>query len=181
MSSNSHDGFLVMDQDKAHRLSAARQQLSAAFSAALAEMDAIPIGAERSRHLRGLATLLVGQPEEFRANAVSQCPELQMAEPFPDTLLGPGEHELVAQLTLADLDVMDEALLHSSGSSWRKLPRVIGGAMVTLEGRYPGLGLGLYVQRVVALVEGGSLLAKGTPEFMRLCEVRVPASDKHVA
>jgi hypothetical protein len=170
-----------MDQDKARKLSAAREHLSAAFSAALVEIDAIPVGAERSRHLRGLATLLVGQPEEFRANAVSQCPELEMAEPFPDTLLGPGEHELVAQLTQADLDVIEEALLHSSVSSWRKLPRVIGGAMVTLEGRFPGLALGLYVQRVVALVEGGRLLAKGNLEFMRLSEVRVPASDEHVA
>ena len=170
-----------MDQDKARKFSAAREHLSAAFSAALAEMNSMPVGAERSRHFRGLATLLVGQPEEFRAAAVSQCPELEVAEPFPDTLLGPEEQELVSQLTQAELDIIDEALLHCSVSSWRKVPRVIGGAMVALEGRFPRLSLGLYVRRIGTLVESGRLLAKGNVEFMRLSEVRLPAGDEGVA
>ena len=141
----------------------------------------MPNGAERSRHLRGLATLLVGQPKESRATAVFQCPELETAEPFPDTLLDAAEHELVSHLTPSNLKTIDGALLSNSASSWRKAPRVIGSAMVTLEGQFQRLPLGLYVQRIGALVEGGELLARGNIAFMRLSEVRLPATDEREA
>jgi len=164
----------------AHKLSAARKHLDAAISAAIAEANAMPVGAERSWHLRGLATFLVGQPEEFRATAIMQCPELEVAEPFPDTLLVPEENELVSQLTQSDLEVVDEALLHSSVSSWREVHRVIASAMVALDGQFPGLPLGLYVRRVGTLVGSGRILAKGNVEFMRLSEVRLPTVDESV-
>ncbi len=170
-----------MNQDGTRKLSAAREQASAAFSAAIGEMSSLPIGAERSQHLRGIATLLVGQPEEFRATAVSQCPELQAAEPFPDTLLDTEEQKLVSHLTQSDLKVIDTALLNNSVSSWRKAPRVIGSAMVALEGQFQRLPLGLYVRRICALVEGGKLLARGNVEFMRMTEVRLPGIKEGVA
>ena len=170
-----------MSEDNARESAAAQEHLTAAFSAAITEMKSVPVGAERSRHLRGLATLLIGQTEEFRAAAILQCPELKAAEPFPDTLLNPEEHELVSQLTQSDLDVIDQALLHSSVSSWRKVSRVIGGAMASLGGRFPGLPLGLYVRRIGSLVGSGKLLVKGDIEFMRLSEVRLPAVDESVA
>ena len=170
-----------MDEDEARKLSAAREHLGVAFSEAIAETNSMPTGAERSRLLRGLATLLIGQSAEFRANAVSQCPELEVTEPIPDSFLEPEERELVSRLTPPDLKIIDEALLHSSVFSWRKVPRVIGGAMVVLDGRLRGLPIGLYVQRIEALVEGGELLARGNIAFMRLSEVRLPAVHAGVA
>ena len=131
--------------------------------------------------MRGLATLLVGQSEEFRATAVSRCPELETVEPLPDTHLDPEEHELVCQLTQSDLDVIDEAVLHSSASTWRKVSRVIGGAMVALEVDSLEYPRGLYVRRIGSLVGSGRLQAKGNLEFMRLSEVRLPTVDESVA
>jgi hypothetical protein len=169
-----------MSKDRARESVVAQERLSAAFSAAIMEMKSLRIGAERTRHLRGLATLLVGQTEAFKAAAILQCPDLAAAQPFPDTLLSPEEHELVSQLTQSDLDVVDQALLRGCASTWRKVPRVIGGAMVCLEGRFPGLSLGLYVRRIGSLVASGKLLAKGNVEFIRLGEVRVPSVGKSV-
>ena len=162
-------------------MSAARDHLSVAFSAALAEMNSMPVGVERSRHLRGLATFLVGQPEEFRATAISQCPDLELAEPYPDTLLNPEEDKLVSKLTHSDFEVIDEALLGNLGAFWCKVPRVIGSAIVALDGRFTGLPSGLYVQRIGAMVKSGRLLAKGNIEFIRLSEVRLPAVGERVA
>ena len=166
-----------MDKSQGGTLSAARDEANAAFRMAIAEMNAMPEGAERSRHLRGLATLLVGQSVEVRAVAISQCPELETAKPFPDTLLDSEAQQVVARLTATDLKSIDQALLSSSSSSWRTSPRVIGGAMVALDGQLPKLPLGLYVQRLGALVEVGKLLSKGNVEFMRLSEVRLAATD----
>jgi hypothetical protein len=170
-----------MDRDTDRKLAAAQEQLGGAFNAAIAEMESIPVGPERSRLLRGLATFLVAQPEEFRAAVVSQCPELAAAEAFPDTLLDPAEHELVSQLTQSDLDAIDEALLHSSASSWRKVHRVVGEAIASLGGRLPGLPLGLFVQRIGSLVRSGRLQAEGNLNFMRLSQVRLPPTDGSVA
>ena len=170
-----------MDLDRARELLAARERAGAAFGAAIAALNSMPNGAERSRHLRGLATLLVGQPEESRKNAFLQCPELEKAEPFPDSLLDTDEQELVSHLTPSDLKTIDGALLDNSASAWRKAPRVIGSAMVTLEGQFPRLPLGLYVQRIGALVEGGELLARGNIAFMRLSEVRLPTVNEREA
>ena len=168
-----------MDQDRVCNLSAAREQLGAAISAAIAEANSLPVGTERTRHLRGLATLLVGQPEELRTTVFSQCPELEAVEPSPDTLLGPEEHELVSRLTRSDLEAIDQALLASSDSSWRGVHRVIGAAMVALDGRLPGISVGLYVQRIVALVGSGRLLAEGNVHFMRLSKVMLPSVDRN--
>ena len=170
-----------MDQDRVPDLAAAREQFSAALTTAIAELNSMPSGADRVRHLRGLATLLLAQPNEFRATVVLQCPELETAEPFPDTLLDKQELELVLRLTPSNLKTIDEALLDNSASSWRQAHRVIGTAMVSLEGQFERLPLGLYVQRLGALVESGRLLARGNIAFMRLSEVRLPATGEHVA
>lgn len=164
-----------MNQEEAPNLRSALEWASTALTAALVEIASMPEGDERTRNLRYIATLLVGKPEELRAAAIRQCTDLERAEPIPDTHLEGAELEIVSRLTASDLEVIDRTLVAGSTSSWRKVPRVIGGAMVDLNSQLPGIPIGFYAQRVAALVQRGALLAQGNLEFIRLSEVRLPA------
>lgn len=166
-----------MNEAKAHDLRAALEQAGTAVSAAATNIASMPEGAERSRHLRALATMLVGSPEEFRVQAIRQCPDLESAVPTPNTQLDAAELEIVSRLAEADLAFIDKTLLASATSSWQKVARLIGTALVTLNSRLPGIPLGFYAQRVAALAQAGMLLARGDLGFIRLGEVRVPAVD----
>lgn len=170
-----------MNQKRAEELRVAQEQAHTALSAATAEIATMPEGEERSRNLRALATLLVGASEEVRASAVRQCPDLEGVKPVPDTLLDSSEQEFVTRLTQCDLIAIDNALIENTATSWRKVVRVIGAAMVTLDGQFSGIPLGLYVQRVGELVQSGELLAQGDIQFIRLGEVRLPAPGESTA
>jgi hypothetical protein len=142
----------------------------------MAEIASMPEGEERTRLLRAVAASLVGAPEELRATAIRQCPDLEGAEPIPDTQLEATQLEFVSRLTATDLEVIDRTLVANSTSSWQKVHRVIGYALVDLKSQLPGIPLGLYAQRVAALVQNGALLAQGNLEFIRQSEVRLPAN-----
>ena len=170
-----------MQQPKTRDPFAADGELHTALSTAAMEIASMREGEQRTWALRGLATLLIGAPDTFRASAVQQCPDLEDIEPIPDTHLNIDEQEIASRVTEAELQAIDGALIAGSVTSWRKVARVVGDALVMLNGQIPGLPLGLCVQRVEVLVQRGELLAQGNTQFMRLGEVRLPAGGTSAA
>jgi hypothetical protein len=65
--------------------------------------------------------------------------------------------------------------------TWRKMWGIVGHAMVTLQGQVPDLPLGVYMQRIEALVRDARLEAQGDIRFIRLSEVRLPSTDTRAA
>ncbi len=153
--------------------------LDSSFIAAVATVAAMPEAEERAQGWREVATLLVGMPEEFRATAYRSYPELEKAQPYPDTRLSAAEQEFVSLLAQSDLAAIDQALIENSVASWRSVARVVGGAMVSLKAQSPSVPLGLYIRRIAMLVESGALLAQGDIDFARLSEIRLPIAVKH--
>ena len=156
-------------------------ELHTALDAAAAEIGAMPASEQRTIALRGLAALLLDAPNTVRSSAVQRCPDLETTEPIPDSYLGLEEQEMAARLPSTDLDVIDAALIAATVETWRKMSRVIGDALFTSQSKFPGLPLGVYVQRVQALVQEGVLLAQGDVQFMRHSEIRLPQKDSSAA
>ncbi|WP_297370654.1 DUF3658 domain-containing protein [Acidocella sp.] len=78
-----------------------------------------------------------------------------------------------AGLVSATEDHFDQMLLNKATTIWRKMARMVGGALVS-DKVYGQVGDLMLLVRAVALVEQGRLLAKGNPWEMRACEVRLP-------
>lgn len=77
-------------------------------------------------------------------------------------------------MTSAPLDYFDQLLLDQASSQWRKVARVVGGALMSSSEPYHQVGDFALHQRVVALIENGKLASVGDPWNMRYCEVRLP-------
>lgn len=131
-------------------------------------------GEQREWALRGLASMLVALPEAHRTLALHLCPDLASADPIPDTYLDSDEQQIANRLMPLELATVDRAILEHCTTSWRQLARVLGPALVALQGQFPTLPLPVYVRRAQALAAAGQLLARGDTRFMRLCEVRLP-------
>lgn len=172
-----------MNQEIAREIISACEQASKALSAAEAAVARMPEGEERSQHLRALAGLFGSLFGELRLPAVRQFPDLEIAEPLgdPDTLLDEEELDAVSLLTAQDLKLIDEALLANTASSWRKVARVVGTAMIELNEQLPGVPDGFYAQRLAALVQTGRLHSAGNLDHMRFSEVRLAAAGKSAA
>ena len=156
-------------------------KLYAQLVAAVSEVTALPPGGQRTWALRGLASLLMGTPESFKASVIEQCPELASAEPIPDTYLSVEEQEAESRLTPTEIRALDSALIGGALTSWRKVARVVGDALVTMQGQLQPLPLGVYVRRIEALAKGGELEARGNIQFMRVGEVRLPGNGSSAA
>jgi hypothetical protein len=148
-------------------------QLHTALKLAVAGAASIENDERRAWALRGIASLLVGTPETFKVAAFELCPELVNVEPIPDTHLNIEEHAIASRLTPSDMQLLDGALVAGADLSWRNIERVVGLAMVELQGQMPTLPLGIYVQRIAVLVQNGIIEAQGNTAFMRLSEVRL--------
>ena len=74
---------------------------------------------------------------------------------------------------------IDEAILSVTGTSWRKVARVIVMTDKILGDNLPEgeAGLDLVVDRIAALVQDGRLLAQGDIKKWRYSEVRKPDSN----
>jgi hypothetical protein len=156
-------------------------QLYAQLVAAISEVTALPSGEQRTWALRGLASLLLGTPESFKATVLEQCPELASAAPIPDTYLSVEQQEAECRLTQAEIQALDSALIAGALTSWRKVARVVGDAMVTLQGQFQPVPLGVYVRRIEVLAKSGELEARGNIQFIRVGEVRLPVSRSSAA
>lgn len=77
-------------------------------------------------------------------------------------------------LTTDDLKAIDQALLASSHTSWRKVSLVVGMAMDAHPDLYLDIPDVFYVHRVRVLVSAGRLQAQGNLHRMRFSEIRLP-------
>ena len=99
-------------------------------------------------------------------------------EPQPDPSLSPEESARVADLSERDVRGIDAALLAEASSQWRKVARIVGGAMSRQPTRIPGIPDLFYSQRVRHLVDNGFLEANGDLRFMGRSEVRLPVGGR---
>jgi hypothetical protein len=95
--------------------------------------------------------------------------------PMANPPLSNEEQSVVAELTDADLQSIDAAILANSSNRWLKVVRVVVDAESALSVRYPGLSYIFYAQRLIRLSEEGRLESQGNLDYMRFSEVRIPA------
>ena len=80
-------------------------------------------------------------------------------------------------LMSAEADHFDPLLLDRATPEWRMVARVIGEAMGYNSEPYDQVGDLMLLQRIIALVDGGKLLADGDPCQMHACRVRLPVQQ----
>ena len=97
-------------------------------------------------------------------------------ETAPDPKLTSEELRQVELLSAEDIAAIDKALLAASSETWRKVAFVVGSAMHSLAGQFPGVPDLFFSQRVQALVNMGRLNSQGNLHYMRFAEVRISVS-----
>ncbi|MEQ1740060.1 MAG: DUF3658 domain-containing protein [Methyloglobulus sp.] len=85
------------------------------------------------------------------------------------------EFEIVARLSLSDIEKIDRQLLSNVVIQWRKLARIVVETMNNLENEYPSIPDLFYAQRVMVLAEKGLIESQGDLKRMRYSEVRLPS------
>ena len=95
----------------------------------------------------------------------------------PDPSLTEAQVSLVSGLSERQLQAIDDALLSATSTTWRKVSRVVGSAMLEIQTRVEGVPDIFYAQRVGALASQGSLEIRGFTSNMRFSEVRQPVGD----
>ena len=90
----------------------------------------------------------------------------------PDGPLSPEELQLVENLTDAEVQAIDDALLANTSHRWRKVARVVGTTMMELSNGVEGIPDVIYSQRVQKLVKDGLLESREKLSSMRYSEVR---------
>ena len=138
---------------------------------------------ERRRLLRALSDVIADVLMSIRAPVVRQYPDLEPPAVLgqPDTNLSEEDQKLASGLTPADLELIDATLLSECAPSWRKVARVVGTAMNSLQHQFPGIPDGYYAQRVVLLVSSGSLESQGNLNYMRFSEIRLLGEARSAA
>ena len=91
----------------------------------------------------------------------------------PDPPLSPEQLARVAELSIVEIELIDETLLANACAQNRKVAFLVGSAMIELKSRIPRVPDIYYAQRVKGLVERGLLQAKGNLSYMRYSEVRL--------
>jgi hypothetical protein len=89
-----------------------------------------------------------------------------------DPPLSTQQQAQVNTLSDAELTEIDEAILGNTDTNWRKVARVVGSVMISLEGKHKGWPDIFYAQRVKSLVESGLLESRGNLKRMRHSEVK---------
>ncbi|PPD04186.1 MAG: hypothetical protein CTY29_06695 [Methylobacter sp.] len=159
-----------MDRDAARDIYTACEKALAALTEAERAITRISDRDERGRLLSALSTAITEVLSGVRAPAVLQHPDLEPTEPLgqPDTELSAEEQEVVSSLQASDHELIDSTLLAECASSWRKVARVVGTAMRTLQDRFPDVPDGYYASRVARLVELGFLESQGNLEYKKI-------------
>ena len=96
--------------------------------------------------------------------------------PMNDGRLRGGERARVDKLSSDQLRRIDDAIIANASTQWRKVARVIAGAMEANESikHVPDI---FYAERVEKLVDDKRLESKGDLNKMRFSEVRLPSVD----
>jgi hypothetical protein len=92
----------------------------------------------------------------------------------PDPPLDVEQSLRVSKLAQSELQEIDRALLANAIDGWRKVARLVLGAMSELSARIPDVPDIYYAQRVRNLIELGMLESQGNLAYMRFSEVRLP-------
>jgi Protein of unknown function len=172
-----------MEHDVAADLFAACEKTIASLTEAEHAIHRISDEEERIRLLRVLSGVIADLLMSIRAPVVREYPDLEPPTVLgpPDTNLSEKDQELASRLTPADLELIDGTLLSECAPSWRKVARVIGTAMNTLQHHFPTIPDGYYAQRVALLVNSGSLDSQGNLGHMRFSEIRLPGGVRSAA
>ena len=80
----------------------------------------------------------------------------------------------MAGLKSAPIDHFDPLILERVTTDWKGITRLVAETMVDNWDPYRQVGDVMLQARIVALVEGGKLLADGDPWDRRSCRVRLP-------
>jgi hypothetical protein len=83
----------------------------------------------------------------------------------------------VENLSAADVEEIDMALLAASSQNWRKVAFVVGTALLALANRFTGVPDVYFSQRIQSLVRLGKLNSQGNLLSMRFSEVRLPTDS----
>ncbi len=86
--------------------------------------------------------------------------------------LSPEQEARIKSLSDAELKVMDETLFSHTTNTYRKVARVVTGAMLDLKEEIKGVPDIFYGHRVKGLVESGQLVSQGNLNRMRYSEVK---------
>ena len=164
-----------MDRNVAEDLFSACEKTLASLTEAEHAIHRIADEEERKRLLRALSEVIAEVLMSLRAPVVRQHPALEPPPVLgqPDTDLSEEEEELVSRLKGEDSALIDKALLSASAQSWRKVARVVGTALNSLQDQLPDVPVGYYARRIAFLVSSGSLESQGNLEYMRFSEVRL--------
>lgn len=92
--------------------------------------------------------------------------------PKPDAPLTADEQAIVARLTEAEINDIDETIVSSVSVRWKKVAMVVGVAMEQFLERYTDIPGVFYADRVRKLVGEGRLESQGDLAYMRFSEVR---------
>jgi hypothetical protein len=103
--------------------------------------------------------------------------EIDTADYQDDPPLTPEQLDAVSALDEAALRQIDEAILRNVTDNWRKVAMVVGITMQQNALHVIGIPDVFYAQRVVLLVEKGTIEAEGNLRRMRRCEVRLRQSN----
>jgi len=119
-------------------------------------------------------------PRARRARGVEAdlCGSRMKTTSVHDPPLSPEQSARVAELGDQELRNIDEALLAEVSAQWRKVARVVGGAMSHQSTRIPGIPDLFYAQRVRHLVDSGLLESSGDLGYMGRSEVRLSSGRK---
>ncbi|KQV14333.1 hypothetical protein ASC97_31815 [Rhizobium sp. Root1203] len=78
-------------------------------------------------------------------------------------------------LASAPIDHFDALLLAQATSEWKMVAAIVGNALGLSRDPYLQVGDMALHERVISLVEKGSLIADGDPSEMRACRIRLPS------
>ncbi len=101
--------------------------------------------------------------------------------PVPDSPLTQEEKAKVEQLSEAEIQAIDQALLSNASRKWRKVARIIGFTIMYRPNSIRGIPDIFYASRVRELVESGHLESQGDIRCMRFSEVRLLTDEKQGA
>ena len=98
--------------------------------------------------------------------------------PVPNPSLTAEQRAKVAQLTEAEIRVIDEALISNAQQPWRKIAMVIALTMSHFQNQFSWIPDLFYAERVRKLIQSGRLESQGDLAYMRFCEVRLPTRPR---
>ena len=90
----------------------------------------------------------------------------------PDQELSADHIELISTLSEKEIKNIDQVIYSHTSSSWKKMARVAGSAVLELKDNYKGVPDLYFAQRIRRMVNEGALEYQGNLESMRYSEVR---------